>query len=407
MSHGSRPRPTPAAPPAPGSPTYLRERRSCTRRIRPGDRIRQEDIAERFGASRLPVREALRMLEAEGLTEHEPNKGARVPRLSQHEVDVIYQMRERLEPLALTESMPQLTADEHDRLDDVQERIEADADVERFLDLDREFHLLTYSGCAIDQLNSMVTRLWNSTQHYRRTFVQIGGRSRMWVVNAEHRLMLDAVVRRDPIDAERYLAGPHPAHPDRARPPPGACSRRARDPADGQRHRGGPGRRDRDTPLLTVLRNELGLVGSRFGCGLGPVRRLLRARSDDAVGALLRHAAVVGRGPGRRHGRGAVRRRPAPRPAGDPRQAGRAVRLLRRRDRGPRRPRCSSATRSRTRVRVAEALDRNLCRCGVAAADRRRRCCVAAGGDRGDAMTADVPALRSDLAANPIAGARG
>ena len=71
----------------------------------PGDRIRQEEVAERFGASRLPVREALRILEAEGLTEHEAHKGARVPRLSQHEVQVIYQMRERLEPLALIESI--------------------------------------------------------------------------------------------------------------------------------------------------------------------------------------------------------------------------------------------------------------------------------------------------------------
>ena len=103
-------------------------------RFRPGDRIRQEDIAERFGSSRLPVREALRMLEAEGLTEHEPNKGARVPRLSQHDVDVIYQMRERLEPLALIESLPKLTGEEHERLDDVQRRIESNTDVERFLE---------------------------------------------------------------------------------------------------------------------------------------------------------------------------------------------------------------------------------------------------------------------------------
>ena len=176
-------------------------------RFRPGDRIRQEDIAERFGASRLPVREALRMLEAEGLTEHEPNKGSRVPRLSQHDVDVIYQMRERLEPLALIESLPKLTAEEHDRLDDVQNRIESNTDVERFLDLDREFHMLTYSGCALDPLNSMVTRLWNSTQHHRRSYVALGGPSRMWVVNAEHRLILDAVVRRDLTDAERFLGG--------------------------------------------------------------------------------------------------------------------------------------------------------------------------------------------------------
>ena len=47
--------------------------------IWPGEHVRQEEVAERFGASRLPVREALRMLEAEGLIEHERNKGARVP----------------------------------------------------------------------------------------------------------------------------------------------------------------------------------------------------------------------------------------------------------------------------------------------------------------------------------------
>jgi DNA-binding GntR family transcriptional regulator len=175
--------------------------------LKPGMRIRQEDIAERLDTSRVPVREALRMLEAEGLTEHEPHKGARVPRLTQHEVEVVYRMRERLEPLALVESMPRLDDDAHARLEEVQQRIEANDDVEKFLDLDREFHMLTYSGCDIDPLNSMVTRLWNSTQHYRRSYIALGGRNRMWVVNSEHRLILDAVVRRDALDAERYLEG--------------------------------------------------------------------------------------------------------------------------------------------------------------------------------------------------------
>ena len=175
--------------------------------LRPGDRIRQEEVAAKLGASRLPVREALRMLEAEGLTEHEPHKGARVPRLTQHEVEVIYRMRERLEPLALVESLPLLETVDHERLEDVQRRIEENEDIEKFLDLDREFHMLTYSGCTIEPLNQNVTRLWNSTQPYRRAYVALGGRSRMWVVNAEHRLILDAVVRRDPADAERYLEG--------------------------------------------------------------------------------------------------------------------------------------------------------------------------------------------------------
>jgi DNA-binding GntR family transcriptional regulator len=175
--------------------------------LKPGDRIRQEEIADRLGASRLPVREALRMLEAEGLTEHEPNKGARVPKLTMHEVDVIYRMRERLEPLALHESLPVLSAGDHRRLDAVQRQIEDNDNLDRFLELDREFHLGTYSGCRSDPLNAMVTRLWNSTQHYRRAYVALGGRDRMWVVNSEHRLILDAVVRRDSIDAQRFLEG--------------------------------------------------------------------------------------------------------------------------------------------------------------------------------------------------------
>ena len=175
--------------------------------IGPGERIRQEEIAERFGTSRLPVREALRILEAEGLTEHETNKGARVPLLDAYEVDVIYRMRERLEPLALVESIPRLSGDELRRLGGIQERIEANDDVGEFLALDRAFHLLTYTGCHIDQLSAMVTRLWNCTQHYRRAFMTLGGTGRRWVINAEHRLLLDAVQRRDEVDAERFLVG--------------------------------------------------------------------------------------------------------------------------------------------------------------------------------------------------------
>ncbi len=175
--------------------------------IAPGEWIRQEEVAERLGASRLPVREALRILEAEGLTEHVANRGARVPRLNMHEVDVLYRMRERLEPLALAESLDRLTATDLDRLEQLQTRIEANADVADFLALDREFHLLTYTGCPIDQLRATVTRLWNSTQHYRRAFVALTGRERRWVVNAEHRLLLDAVRRRDVEDCERYLGG--------------------------------------------------------------------------------------------------------------------------------------------------------------------------------------------------------
>jgi DNA-binding GntR family transcriptional regulator len=177
--------------------------------IVPGEWIRQEEVAEKLGSSRLPVREALRILEAEGLTEHERHRGARVPSLSMHEVDVVYRMREQLEQLAIAESIPNLTDADVRRLEQVQEQIEAleDGDVAAFLELDREFHQASYTGCRIDQLTSSVTRLWNSTAHHRRTFVTLTGPGRRWVINAEHRLLLDAVARRDVVDAERFVAG--------------------------------------------------------------------------------------------------------------------------------------------------------------------------------------------------------
>lgn len=185
---------------------YLREA-ILSGEMPPGSRIRQEEIAERLGTSRLPVREALRMLEVEGLTQLEVNRSARVPALDRDELDVIYQMRERIETLALRLSLPHLTAEHETELHRIQDLIEDNAGVGEFLELDRRFHLLTYAGCPQGELLTTVTRLWNSTQHFRRAFMMHNGAQRRWIVNAEHRLLLDAIARRDGVDCERYLGG--------------------------------------------------------------------------------------------------------------------------------------------------------------------------------------------------------
>lgn len=175
--------------------------------IPPGTRLYQEEIAERLGASRLPVREALRILEAEGLTESQANRGARVPLRGLHEVEVLYRMREQLEPLALHESLTHLSEQAIARLAGIQDQIEATDDLTEFLALDREFHLLSYSACQTELLLSTVTTLWNSTQYYRRAFMLYRGQGERWIIDAEHRLLLDAIRRRDPVDTERYGAG--------------------------------------------------------------------------------------------------------------------------------------------------------------------------------------------------------
>jgi DNA-binding GntR family transcriptional regulator len=153
--------------------------------LQPGERIRQEDIAAQAGSSRLPVREALRILHSQGLVQLKANSGAWVATLDLVECQAVYKMRERLEPLALAESIPHIDSDTLERIDDLQTAIENTTDQDRFLALDREMHLLCYAGNPIADLNRMVERFWNTTQAYRRAFVRMSGPERMWVVNAE------------------------------------------------------------------------------------------------------------------------------------------------------------------------------------------------------------------------------
>ncbi|MDQ1545856.1 MAG: hypothetical protein QOH69_760 [Actinomycetota bacterium] len=173
----------------------------------PGSRIRQEDVADRLGASRLPVREALRILESEGLVTLVANTGAWIAHLSLEECQELYQIRERVEPLLLSYSLPGLDETALDRLAALADEMQAGTDVARFLQLDREFHLLSYSGARTAILGDTVLRLWNSTQHYRRAFTLVSGPVGNRAVHYEHQLLVGAIRRRDNDDAERVLLG--------------------------------------------------------------------------------------------------------------------------------------------------------------------------------------------------------
>jgi DNA-binding GntR family transcriptional regulator len=171
----------------------------------PGARIRQEDLADRHGASRLPVRDALRMLEAEGLVTVRANAGAWVSTLTMADFEELYLLRERVEPLLLSLNVPLLGGDAIDRLDALAVAMEASDDVEEFLTLDREFHLSSYAAAPTSVLGDFVTQLWNRTQHYRRAFTRVfrdeGDRS----AHHDHHLVVGALRRRDAVEAERVL----------------------------------------------------------------------------------------------------------------------------------------------------------------------------------------------------------
>ena len=175
----------------------------------PGERIRQEDVAARSGASRIPVREALRMLAAEGLVTLVANSGAWVTRLTMAECTETYLIRERLEPLLLRTSMPFLADEAIARLAELAAAMEATSSVDEFMRLDREFHLSSYAGAAPGETWHIIHRMWNTTQHYRREFTKRAARGEsdggLDVTHLEHRLLLDCVRRQDADDAERVL----------------------------------------------------------------------------------------------------------------------------------------------------------------------------------------------------------
>ncbi len=173
----------------------------------PGTRIRQEEVAARLGASRVPVREALRILEADGLVTLVANTGAWVARLSLSECEEIYQIRERVEPLLLRYAAPHLGEERLARLEELATAMEASTDVEEFLRRDREFHLLSYSGAETGLLDDLVRRLWNTTQHYRRAFATRLDRRTRRVVHDEHHMMTTALREDDVLGAERVLEG--------------------------------------------------------------------------------------------------------------------------------------------------------------------------------------------------------
>lgn len=122
-----------------------------------GEPLRQEDIAERFGVSRIPVREALRRLEGEGMVSFYPHRGAVVSELSYAEAREIAEIRAALEPAAIRRAVPALTEEDLDRAREVLEVIDREEDLaSRWGDLNWRFHSTLYAPAQRPRLLSLI-----------------------------------------------------------------------------------------------------------------------------------------------------------------------------------------------------------------------------------------------------------
>ena len=173
---------------------------------RPGERIVQEELSEKYGGSRIPVREALRQLESEGLVRLVANTGAWVQSLTMAQCSEVYQTRERLEPLLLRHSAEYLTDDVIQTLQGLATQMENAADLEEFLELDRQFHFATYRAEGTYVLRELVTRLWNTTQPYRRAYTGLVDDEHMRIFHDDHHMLVSALRDGDLELAEQVVA---------------------------------------------------------------------------------------------------------------------------------------------------------------------------------------------------------
>ncbi|WP_413776816.1 GntR family transcriptional regulator [Mesorhizobium sp. AR07] len=163
--------------------------------LKAGTPLRQDELAEQFGFSRMPIRDALRQLEAEGIVTIHPTKGAHVAGMDSGEISEIYALRELLESEALRLSVPSLAGAKLDEAEQVLDQIDAERDVGRWGALNRAFHLALYDACGNHRLLALIEAHHNAADRYVRILLSnLDYRNRS---QSEHRDLLAACRRRN------------------------------------------------------------------------------------------------------------------------------------------------------------------------------------------------------------------
>ncbi|EKF17840.1 GntR family transcriptional regulator [Nitratireductor pacificus] len=166
-------------------------------RLQPGARLRQDRIAEEFGASHVPVREAFRRLEARGLAFSEPHKGVRVTSFDVAELREVAEMRASLEALALRHAAPHVTATLLREAERATERAEKARDVGEWEEANRAFHRMLLEPCGMPRLLAAIDDLHLASARFLFAAWRSDWEAR---TDHDHRAIL-AALRRGQVDA--------------------------------------------------------------------------------------------------------------------------------------------------------------------------------------------------------------
>lgn len=134
--------------------------------LKPGDRVRQDEIAHDFSASHVPVREAFRQLEARGLLISRARRGVYVASLDQASLVEITRMRVALEVLALKYAIPNLTDDDIVLARRAAKQVDGSKDMSTWEDANRQFHLALYRPCQMPRVLHDIETLHEARLRY-------------------------------------------------------------------------------------------------------------------------------------------------------------------------------------------------------------------------------------------------
>ena len=170
----------------------------------PGTRLVLEVLSQRYHLSLTPIREALPVLEAEGLIVQLPHRGAVVAPMDQEEIKELYAIRGAMEALATREAVPHLTDADLAEMAGLLERMEGfEGDWEAFLDLDKQFHVVVYRAAGSRRWLDTIETLWRRCTRYMLASTAASGA--VDAIRADHRQLLQACRRRDAGQAEALL----------------------------------------------------------------------------------------------------------------------------------------------------------------------------------------------------------
>jgi DNA-binding GntR family transcriptional regulator len=164
--------------------------------LEPGSALKLQKLAERYSMSLIPVREALRGLEAEGFVESIPNRGYLVAAISADDIVDVYETRIVLETDALRRGFPNLTPEVLQLARDFDTATEelfaiSDPMGHRF---NRLFHFTLYGASGSRWLLRLIETLWNHTDRYR---LLARPELTLWKRHSEHAVILDALEAGD------------------------------------------------------------------------------------------------------------------------------------------------------------------------------------------------------------------